>query len=72
MVFLKQSSANAHREPTAAQADRPSVAVSAVMAPTRRYSSRELLAGAQEIEIEHEGSLYRLRRTALGKLILTK
>jgi hemin uptake protein HemP len=38
----------------------------------RRWSSRDLLAGAREIEIEHEGSVYRLRLTALGKLILTK
>lgn len=38
----------------------------------RCLSSRELLAGADEIEIDHDGRLYRLRVTALGKLILTK
>ncbi len=38
----------------------------------RRLSSRELLAGQTEVEIEHEAQVYRLRRTALGKLILTK
>jgi hemin uptake protein HemP len=37
-----------------------------------RYSSRALFGPAQEIHIEHEAQLYRLRRTALGKLILTK
>mgnify|MGYP003540382343 FL=1 len=37
-----------------------------------RLNSQVLLAGAQEIEIEHHGVLYRLRQTALGKLILTK
>lgn len=40
--------------------------------PTRCISSRELLAGATEIEIEHQGMRYRLRHTAQGKLILTK
>jgi hemin uptake protein HemP len=38
----------------------------------RRLDSRELLGSAQEVEIEHAGSVYRLRQTALGKLILTK
>ena len=40
--------------------------------PLRRISSRELLAGATEIEIDHHGMCYRLRHTAQGKLILTK
>ena len=34
--------------------------------------SDELFAGANEVHIEHGGSLYRLQRTSLGKLILTK
>jgi hemin uptake protein HemP len=38
----------------------------------RRINSRELLGSAQEIEISHTGQIYRLRLTALGKLILTK
>lgn len=37
-----------------------------------RVSSQALLAGANEVEIEHHGALYRLRLTSLGKLILTK
>ncbi|MBX3619798.1 MAG: hemin uptake protein HemP [Rhizobacter sp.] len=37
-----------------------------------RISSAQLLRGAQEVLIEHRGALYRLRETALGKLILTK
>ena len=37
-----------------------------------RLSSRVLLGGRQEVEIEHDGAVYRLRHTALGKLILTK
>lgn len=39
---------------------------------TRRVSSEVLFAGAPEVLIEHRGLLYRLRHTALGKLILTK
>jgi len=37
-----------------------------------RLSSHALFVGAREIEIEHNGMLYRLRQTSLGKLILTK
>jgi len=39
---------------------------------TVRVSSQTLFSGANEIEIEHKGALYRLRQTSLGKLILTK
>jgi hemin uptake protein HemP len=35
-------------------------------------SSESLLAGANEVQIEHRGALYRLKQTSLGKLILTK
>ncbi len=35
-------------------------------------SSEALFAGADELEITHQGAQYRLRQTALGKLILTK
>jgi hemin uptake protein HemP len=38
----------------------------------QRYCSQRLFHGSQELEIEHNGALYRLRQTALGKLILTK
>ena len=31
-----------------------------------------IFAGAQEVEIDHNGAVYRLRQTSLGKLILTK
>ena len=42
-------------------------------APTTvRISSERLFAGATELQIEHRGSLYRLKQTSLGKLILTK
>jgi len=35
-------------------------------------SSEQLFAGADEVQIEHRGALYRLQQTSLGKLILTK
>ncbi len=50
---------------------RPSAASSAQPA-VQRIDSARLFAGAQELQIEHHGVLYRLKQTALGKLILTK
>ncbi len=41
-------------------------------AALRTLQSREILANAQEVIIEHEGDHYRLRCTSKGKLILTK
>jgi hemin uptake protein HemP len=38
----------------------------------RRWRSSELFGSTHEIEIEHGPSVYRLRLTSLGKLILTK
>ncbi|MBT9504009.1 MAG: hemin uptake protein HemP [Burkholderiaceae bacterium] len=40
--------------------------------PPVRWTSDILLAGAREVQIEHQGCTYRLRLTQLGKLILTK
>jgi hemin uptake protein HemP len=37
-----------------------------------RLSTNWLFQSVKEIEIEHRGDVYRLRQTALGKLILTK
>ena len=45
---------------------------SAPSSPRKRINSQALLGSEREIEIEHGGQLYRLRLTALGKLILTK
>ena len=39
--------------------------------PMRVVESRDLLGAGEELLIRHEGRLYRLRRTRLGKLILT-
>ena len=38
----------------------------------RQLTSEQLFAGLSEIEIQHGDAIYRLRRTSLGKLILTK
>lgn len=42
-----------------------------VHTPPARLSSQALLQHARCIEIEHEGKIYELRVTRLGKLILT-
>ena len=41
-------------------------------AAPQRIPSEQLFHGAQEVQIEHRGALYRLQQTSLGKLILTK
>ena len=38
----------------------------------RRLISQQLLGDSNEVEILHGESIYRLRLTSLGKLILTK
>lgn len=40
--------------------------------PVARLNSRDLLRDRPEVEIVHGEQVYRLRLTALGKLILTK
>ncbi len=57
-------------EPSLAESAPPSPAPHAKATPA--ISSEMLFAGAREVHIAHRGSLYRLRQTALGKLILTK
>ena len=57
-----------------AQAARQRLAARPAGGPTGavQLTSDELFAGAAEVQIAHEGALYRLKRTALGKLIMTK
>lgn len=38
----------------------------------RRLGSEQIFCGSDEVEIDHRGALYRLRITAMGRLILTK
>jgi len=47
-------------------------APSAEAATCPRWRSSDLMEQGRLAEIEHAGQLYRLRITALGKLILTK
>lgn len=55
-------------------ADRPGATLppAGAAAAQRRIDSARLFNGAAEVEIEHRAQIYRLRQTALGKLILTK
>jgi len=66
--------------PTQRPTDEPpaplrATAVEATAAPASGVApiaSEALFAGAKEVQIVHRGSVYRLKQTALGKLILTK
>jgi hemin uptake protein HemP len=44
----------------------------AIQIANNRIESRDLFVATKEITIGHEGEVYRLRLTALNKLILTK
>ncbi|WP_416136247.1 hemin uptake protein HemP [Aquabacterium sp. A7-Y] len=72
---MKTSPALGRAEPQAAMA--ASLAAAPVpplpsVAVTPPVSSSSLLRGGKSVQIEHNGSLYQLRATKLGKLILTK
>ena len=58
--------------PPAPLASSAPVQAAAAAQAGRRLRSAELFGPNQEIEIEHGPAVYRLRQTALGKLILTK
>lgn len=51
---------------------RPPARPEHVARSVRTLSSNALFQGAQEIGIEHQGALYRLKITRQGKLILNK
>lgn len=55
------------------QQTRPSAARGSAIAdkPIERINSRDLFQQMREVEIAHEGRIYRLRLTQLNKLILT-
>ena len=68
-------SAPAVRADSAPDATSPSPDPAGRGAPERAFraiASEALFGGAGEVRISHRGSLYRLKQTALGKLILTK
>lgn len=62
------SSAALPPAPAPAQRSKPAAAP----APNAPLRSEELLRGRRMVEIDHNGELYRLQATRLGKLILTK
>ena len=51
---------------------KPHLGESALEPQLKTYGSRELFDGSREVGIEHGGSLYRLKITRQGKLILNK
>jgi hemin uptake protein HemP len=55
-------------------APQPTSAAAPAAAPSRSrpIGSEQLLQGRRLVEIEHNGEVYRLQATRLGKLILTK
>lgn len=65
-------SARASPVPTSTTPVPPAGTAHASSGGVLRLTSLAIFAGAQEVEIEHKGAVYRLRQTSLGKLILTK
>ncbi|HSI52774.1 MAG TPA: hemin uptake protein HemP [Ramlibacter sp.] len=61
-------------QPSAAPRDPqpPSAAPTPEPGAPRTLASSELLQGERFVEIRHNGEVYRLQATRLGKLILTK
>jgi hemin uptake protein HemP len=57
---------------SAPQSDLAAVRTATDPASVPHLSSTRLLGAAGEAVIEHEGNLYRLRRTSRGGLVLTK
>lgn len=49
----------------------PRAPVAVADKPVERINSRDLFQQMREVEIAHEGRIYRLRLTQLNKLILT-
>ena len=56
----------------ATQPEQDAPRVRAIEIANNRIESRDLFVATKEITIGHEGEVYRLRLTALNKLILTK
>lgn len=62
----------APRAAPASDADAFEPAPEAASGPVTQTTSEALFAGAVEIRIDHHGTIYRLKHTTMGKLILTK
>lgn len=63
MMHKPTAKTASEREPTAASPSRP---------PRKRVLTTDLMEGAREIVLLHQGEEYLLRITKAGKLILTK
>ncbi|MBB5702723.1 hemin uptake protein HemP [Ochrobactrum daejeonense] len=63
---------NSKTDAVTAVRPQPRLDANAHEALLKTYGSRELFDGSREVGIEHGGSLYRLRITRQGKLILNK
>ena len=61
-----------HATPIAPALPRPAPAPQDETRPAAPVPSDQLLQGRKAVEISHNGSVYRLQATKLGKLILTK
>lgn len=68
---IQQPARNAG-QPEAGRAGTAGQAVGAESADVPRFPSSKILGAAGEAVIEHEGHIYRLRRTSRGGLVLTK
>ncbi len=64
--------APAHRCPSGAPLPATAERTQRTEAAERVVESADLLQGQDHVLIRHEGALYRLQTTRLGKLILTK
>lgn len=60
-----------HRETALGPDEQLALAASPSTRPVKRIKSQDLLQQRKEVEIDHEGRIYRLRLTQLNKLILT-
>jgi hemin uptake protein HemP len=72
MALPMRLPADPHGTPPGHDESMHTVASAAVAVPRPRVASNDILRGSAEVEIDHRGTLYRLRVTSLGKLILTK
>jgi hemin uptake protein HemP len=72
MAFNIHSPAGLHATAPGTEESLHSAASTAAAVPRPRVASNDILRGSPEVEIDHRGTLYRLRVTSLGKLILTK
>lgn len=72
MALHMSSSTGSHAPSPGPDESLRSTASPAGSSPRPRVPSTDILRGSAEVEIDHRGTLYRLRVTSLGKLILTK